>query len=208
MSIFCGGAEEWIFQYGRTARSLRNAKSFQMSDRLVERTNAVHFSKASKVLAVRKIKSRDVLVASDSQKTNNLTGQEDKWSKVKAERTKVTGRCFRVMLHTDRTNRIETVNQEEVLAELQAQNPQLKNKVKSLKVDWRKKTLKAGKLHGPLLIDVEMPEEAKVLVLDGLLHDHGLKKCKIFHSECNMTQCYKCYCYGHIGMMCRRLQTC
>ncbi len=46
-----------------------------------------------------------------------------------AGRTKVKGRRFTVMVHSVRTNRVETANKEKAIAELQAQNPQLKNKV-------------------------------------------------------------------------------
>ncbi len=52
------------------------------------------------------------------------------------------------MAHAVRTNRIEAANQEKALAELQAQNLHLKDKVKFLKAAWKKKTLKDGKLHG------------------------------------------------------------
>ncbi len=86
------------------------------------------------------------------------------------------------MAHSVRTNRINTKNQQEALAELQAQNPQLKGKVKFLRVAWKKKTLKDGKLSGPLLIDVGTPEEANTLVSDGLIHDHEPKFCELFHN--------------------------
>ncbi len=51
-----------------------------------------------------------------------------------AGKAKVKGRRFRVMVHAVRTNRNETANQEKALAELQAQNPQLKDKVKFQKL--------------------------------------------------------------------------
>jgi hypothetical protein len=125
-----------------------------------------------------------------------------------AGKTRVKGQWFRVMVHTVQTDRTETANQEKALAELQAQNPQLKDKVKFLKLTWKRKTLKAGKQHGPLLIDVRTPKEANTLVLEGLLNDHELKNCELFYSEYNMTQCFKWYQYGHITMTCRRPQTC
>jgi hypothetical protein len=112
------------------------------------------------------------------------------------------------MAHSVRTNRINTKNQQEALAELQAQKPQLKGKVKFLRVAWKKKTLKDGRLSGPLLINVRAPEEANTLVSDGLIHDHEPKFCEPFHSECNMTLCYKCWAYGHIAITCRKPQTC
>ncbi len=63
-----------------------------------------------------------------------------------------------MIAHRVRTNRIDMKNQQKALEELQAQNPQLKTRVKFLKVAWRKTTLKDGKLYGPLLIDVRTPE--------------------------------------------------
>jgi hypothetical protein len=70
------------------------------------------------------------------------------------------------MVHSVIMIRIDSWNQREALAELQAQNPQLKGKVKFLRVAWKKETLKDGRLSGPLLIDVETPEEANTMVSD------------------------------------------
>jgi hypothetical protein len=112
------------------------------------------------------------------------------------------------MVHSVRTNRVKTADQEKAIAELQAQNPQLKNKVKFLKLTWKTKTLKSGKPYGPLLTDVETPDEANIMVEEGLLHGKEPKECEIFGSECNMTQCYKCQGYGHIAVTCRKPQTC
>jgi ATP-dependent Clp protease adapter protein ClpS len=84
------------------------------------------------------------------------------------------------MIHAVRTNRIPTANQEKALAELQVQNPQLKDNVKFHKLTWKQKTLKASKLHVQLLIDVETPEEVITHVLEGLLHNHKLRNCQLF----------------------------
>jgi hypothetical protein len=67
------------------------------------------------------------LITADSHEMKNLIEQEEEWTKVIAEKTKVKWPKFTVMVHAVRTNRIETANQEKVLAKLQAQNPQLKN---------------------------------------------------------------------------------
>jgi hypothetical protein len=66
----------------------------------------------------------------------------------------VKARQFRVIAHGVRTNRIEITNQERALADLHSLNPLLKGKVKFLRMAWKKKTLKDGRLRGPLLIDV------------------------------------------------------
>ncbi len=69
-----------------------------------------------------------------------------------------------MIAHGIRTNRIKSSNQERALADLHSQNPLLKDKVKFLRVAWKKTTLNKGKPHGPLLIDVGSPEEANTLV--------------------------------------------
>ncbi len=86
------------------------------------------------------------------------------WTKVIAGRSKVKGRKLKVIVHSVRTNKVETANQEKAIAELQAQNSQLKDKVKFLKLSWKTKILKSGKLYGPLLIDMGTPDEANILV--------------------------------------------
>jgi hypothetical protein len=166
-------------------------KPSQTSGRLVESINTAYSSKAGEMLAAHKLDSGDIVIIADSYETKNLIEHHEGWTKVIAGKTKVKGRRFRVMVHAVRTNRIETANQEKALAELQAQNPQLKDKVKFLKLTWKRKTLKAGKLHGPLLIDVGTPEEVTTLVLESLVHNHELKNCELFYSECIMTQCIK-----------------
>jgi hypothetical protein len=49
------------------------------------------------------------------------------------------------MAHSVRTSRVKTANQDKAIGELQAQNPQLRNKVKFLKLTWNPKSLKSGK---------------------------------------------------------------
>jgi hypothetical protein len=111
--------------------------------------------------------------------------------------------------HAIRTGWIKVANQEKVLADLQAQNSLLlKGKVKFLRMARQKMTLKDEKLQGPLLIDMGTPEEAITLVTAGLVHNHDLKNCKLFHSECQMTLYFICQGYGHIAVTCRKLQMC
>jgi hypothetical protein len=180
----------------------------QTSEKLVESINNARSSKAGEVLAARKLKSGDIAIIADSHETSKLMEEEEGWTKVIAGRTKVKGRRFTVMADVVRTNRIEVANEEKVLAELQAQNPLLKGKVKFLRVARQKRTLKDGKLHGPLLINVGTPEEANTLVTEGLVHNPDLKNCKLFHSECQMTLCCKCQGYSHNAVTCQKLQTC
>jgi hypothetical protein len=78
------------------------------------------------------------------------------------------------MAHSVTTNNIYTKNWQKAIVELQVQNPQLKGKNKFIRVTWKKKTLKNGRLSGLLLIGVETLEEANTLISDGLAHNQQL----------------------------------
>ncbi len=82
------------------------------------------------------------------------------------------------------------------------------SRVGILCVSWRVKTLKRGKTHGPLLLEVWNPMEANILVQEGLLHDGELKDCELFIEDCTMTQCYRCYHYGHAAHTCKGKRNC
>jgi hypothetical protein len=124
----------------------------------------MHSSNAGNVLAAQKLESGDICIIVYSYKTKALVEQEEKWTKVAAEWTKVQGRQFTVIARSLRTNRVDTENKQRAPAELQAQNPQLKGKVKFLRVVWKKKTLKDSKLSRPFLIKVIASEDANMLI--------------------------------------------
>ncbi len=80
-----------------------------------------------------------------------------------------------VMVNSVRAIRVKRAIQGKAIAELQAQHPQLKNRVNFLKWTWNTKTLNSGKPYGLLLINVGMPDEANLMVEEGLLHNHEQK---------------------------------
>ncbi len=47
-----------------------------------------------------------------------------------------------------------------------------------------------------------------LLVTEGLVHDHDLKTCELFHSKSQMTMYLKCYNYDYVAVTCSKLQMC
>jgi hypothetical protein len=45
-------------------------------------------------------------------------------------------------------------------------------------------------------------------VQEGLLHEGELKDCELFHSDCNLTECFRCRRYGHIAKRCQGKLAC
>ncbi len=117
-----------------------NPKLSQTSRRLVESINAARSSRASKALAAQKLVLDNSIITADSHKIENIIEKKAGWTKIIASKTKVKGQQFKVIVHTVRTNRIETANPDKVLAELQAQNLQQRVKVKFLRLTWKQKT--------------------------------------------------------------------
>ena len=73
---------------------------------------------------------------------------------------------------------------------------------------FTKKLLRSGRTTGPLIISVTEPEQANRLINAGLIWQYELHDCEPFDGDCVITQCFKCYQYGHIGHRCRNTQRC
>ena len=103
---------------------------------------------------------------------------------------------------------IDTNKQVETIREVYTQNKQLHGEVEILAVHWTKRSLVAGKRFAPLLIDVAEPEQANRLVDAGLIWDYQLHDCKPFAGDCRVTQCFKCFKYGHVARTCGNIARC
>ncbi len=112
------------------------------------------------------------------------------------------------MAHAVKVSREDQKEQAKSITNIESQNPYLKSRVKILCISWHLKTLKCGKVRGPLLLEVGNPGEANILVQEGLLHDGGLKDCELFIEDCTFTQCYKCYHFGHTAKTCKGRRSC
>ena len=94
---------------------------------------------------------------------------------------------------------INPANQNKAIAEIYSQNPRIKDKVKIVQLRWSKKALNQGKTRSALHIGVASPEQANLLLSQGLLFESELHDCEVFEGECQVTQCFKCIEYGHIA---------
>ncbi len=112
------------------------------------------------------------------------------------------------MAHAVKVSRVDQKEQTNSISNIESQNPSLKSRVKILHVSWHLKTLKSGKTHGPLFIEEGTPGEAIILVQEGLLHDGELKDCELFIEDCTLTQCYKCYHFGHTAKTSKGRRNC
>src|SRR3981081_4050670 len=103
---------------------------------------------------------------------------------------------------------INPANQNKAIAEIYSQNPQIKDRVKIVQLGWSKKALNQGKTRSVFHLGVASPEQANLLLSQGLLFESELHDCEVFEGECQVTQCFKCMEYGHIAKQCKNLIKC
>jgi hypothetical protein len=60
-----------------TVKVIDDPKPSQTSERLIESINAAHSNKAGKVLAARKLESKDICITADSHETKTLLEHEE-----------------------------------------------------------------------------------------------------------------------------------
>lgn len=99
-------------------------------------------------------------------------------------------------------------NQAQAITDIYKQNPRLEGVVEIVRVAFTKRLLKSGWATGPLIISVTEPEQANRLIDAGLIWSYELYNCEPFVGDCVVTQCFKCYQYGHVGHKCYNIQRC
>ncbi len=176
-----------------TVKRSSDAAPQQPSPQVVEAINKARAGKLGKVIPARSLKSGDVLVTADTPSTKALLKKDTAWTTAIAHSQHGQGHRFVVMAHAVKLSKVDHNEQAKSISNIASQNPSLKSRVNILCVSWHVKTLKRGKTHEPLLLEVGTPMEAKILVQEGLLHDRELKDCELFIEDCTMTQCYQCY---------------
>lgn len=127
-----------------------------------------------------------------------------KWLEVFGVGARVKRREFLVQVHGIRIKQAQ--NQADTVRIIYEQNPRFSGSVEILRTNFSKKLLKSGRPSGPLMVAVAEPEQANQLIDSGLIWMHELHDCEPFYGECIVTQCFKCFKYGHIARMCRGTQ--
>ena len=75
-------------------------------------------------------------------------------------------------------------------------------KVEIFRVYQPYSSLRSEKAKGALIIDTTSLEQANQLISKGLLQHFKLMQYKLFHSACNISQCFKCQKYGYTAKYC------
>jgi hypothetical protein len=177
---------------------------------LVRRVNnAKKISILGKVIAARRLPSGDIVLTTDSVDTKRQLEAETTWLQALGEGSQLNRRKFPVLVHSVSLKDFDAKQQEQTIKRIYDSDHRLRQaKVEILRVHWPRRSLRAGRTRGALIIDTASPEQANWLVDEGLLWRSELMQCELFHGACNITQCFKCQKYGHTAKHCRSQQRC
>ena len=160
------------------------------------------------VLAARRLPSGDILITTDTERTKEGLEKSKGWLTAIGQAAKVNRRKFTVLAHSMRLSAIDCTNQEEAIRQIMGCNRHLQGRVEILRVQWPRRAIKQNKAVSHLIVDVATPEQANILIDEGLLFQAELKECELYHGDCRLTQCYNCQKYGHLAKFCRSTTKC
>src|SRR5271166_2948072 len=89
--------------------------------------------------------------------------------------------------------------QAKAIEEIYRWNPLLKNQVRVVRIGWTRRTLQQGRIQAALHIKVASPEQANILIKQGLYLGESHYRCEPFFRDCQVNQCAKCYRYSYIA---------
>ena len=62
--------------------------------------------------------------------------------------------------------------------------------------------------HGSLILEVNTPEEANILIQKGFNFDLLVHPCEAYHQHLRIQQCFNCQAFGHQAKACKALTRC
>jgi hypothetical protein len=168
-----------------------------------------------KALACRRLQSGDYAITLDTKEAKEHWQSNTSWLSIFGTAATVTRREFAILAHGIVINQIQTQNQSDAIQKIYDQNAGLQHKVQILRVAWTRRTIKKWEQRGrvpnekgPLLISLASPEQANHLIDAGLIWGYQIHECEPYCGDCQVTQCFRCYKYGHTQRMCTASSRC
>ena len=159
-------------------------------------------------IAARRLQSGDTLLTFETEEARRKWEKDPKVIKTFGTDARIRIKEYTVLAHGVRVPIVNPQDQQAAIKAIYAQNPRLQGKVTIIRVGWAYKTLKHHKKIGPLHIGLAEPEQANLLIDQGLLLGSELHDCEVFYGDCQVTQCYKCHSYGHTAKHCKNMVRC
>lgn len=160
------------------------------------------------VTGIRRLPSGDIRFHTRSQDTKDTLQANTEWTKVVAASAKVQQQTYTVIVHGVRVKNVNTAHQNGTITSLKRANVHLHSGLDIKRVSWPTKAIRLGKVWSSLYVEVATAEMANRLITEGFIEDYENKECELFSKDCQITQCFNCHQYGHVGKACRNQTRC
>lgn len=160
------------------------------------------------VTGIRRLPSGDIRFHTRSQGAKDALQANVGWTKVVAASAKIQQQTYTVMVHGVRMKNVNTAYQNGAIASLKKANEHLHQGLDIKRVSWPMRAVRLGKAWSSLYVEVATADMANRLILEGFIDDYENKECELFSKDCQITQCFNCHQYGHVGRTCRNQTRC
>lgn len=138
-------------------------------------------------MAARRLPSGDTLLTFEGEEAKKKWQDSKKVTEAFGADARLRTREYIVIAHGVRVASLDVKDQKAGIASIYAQNPSLKNVVTFVRIGWSSKTIKQGKRTAPLFLGIAEPEQANLLLEQGLLLGAEFHNCEIFCGDCQVT---------------------
>jgi hypothetical protein len=180
----------------------------QSKEEIVARIQRVVGEKTANhtVLAVRQLRSGDLLVHMDSSAGKKELETRTGWAESIAPSAVVRKRTWPVIVHGVRVRDHQLDVWGKHAKRIEKENTRQIPNLKIQGMRWLRRTNKGD--FAPLIIEVDSAEQANRLINEGVVIGFDLKSVERYDASCRITQCFKCQKYGHISTICANAEKC
>ena len=161
-----------------------------------------------RVEAARPLPSGDLVLRVDSPHTQQDLHKQSGWTEALGAGARLNRPRFTVMVRSVRLDMLDCSNQEVARGTLQEQNRYL-SEVELIHVGRERARLgKTSAKASTVLVDVASPQQANLLIREGVVLGYIHHAAELFHRNCRVTRCYQCQGIGHMARVCRHKPCC
>ncbi|EDN04478.1 predicted protein [Histoplasma mississippiense (nom. inval.)] len=145
-----------------------------------------------KVLAARCLPSGDIILTTDARETREALTKSSTWLEVLGQKAKAKHTLYPVMVKGVPMGNTNWKEEQQAIKAIYAQNEGLRRGVQIERLSLRRNASLQAKV-GSLVLSVTSPQQANLLVDNGLIIDSIFCDVEIFHREAQVTRCFNCH---------------
>ena len=155
-----------------------------------------------RVEATRDLPSGDLILRVNSVQTQQELHKQSGWTEALGAGTRLNRPRFTVLVKSVHQDALDCSNQEVARGTLSKQNPYLSG-IELIHVGReRSRQADSPTRASTVLVDVASPQEANLIIQEGLVLGYVHHSVELFHRDCRVTCCYRCQGLGHMAQVC------